>query len=429
MNATIEVQKQQEMFTEYPKAMEEFFQNRTIMIKKFPVELSAVAEDEFPEFRVSSAKQYFEYLNQEISFWQENDSKKVLEPFSYQSRLVNARTNFNNALNAYKAAGIAQGNQSMTNSINAINPGALYSKTQLTKAVLGYKSMKPEFLFGLKVGLQGNSNTSPGTGALNLEGFFAGLSYRGLLREKIKLTRKNISDISENVATANENYAQLNLQYTNAFTEQESRIKSIHSQTETKLRELDKEAEKQLIDIKMHFAELETKYSDNFTALEKNYSEHLKLEEPAKYWKEMDAECTKKGRIWLGVSIVWAQLIIGALIVTLAMIPNIFSEQSHWMDVIKNSAIITVVTSIAVYLLRVLIKLSMSSFHLSRDAKERNKLSYFYLALIHESAVTDKERAIVLNALFSRSDTGLLKGDATPAMSNNVAELVDTLRK
>ena len=37
-------------------------------------------------------------------------------------------------------------------------------------------------------------------------------------------------------------------------------------------------------------------------------------------------------------------------------------------------------------------------------------------ALLKDGAVSDKERELVLSALFSRSDTGLLKGDSSPEM-------------
>ena len=80
-------------------------------------------------------------------------------------------------------------------------------------------------------------------------------------------------------------------------------------------------------------------------------------------------------------------------------------------------------------MLRLFVKMTMSSFHLSRDAKERNNLTYFYLALIENKAVSKKERALILNSLFSRLDTGLLKGDSSPTMSGNVTELVENLNR
>lgn len=124
--------------------------------------------------------------------------------------------------------------------------------------------------------------------------------------------------------------------------------------------------------------------------LENLYEEKLKLQAPAEYWTQMEKEYTIKGRIWLGVSIGTAILIIVGMIITLSLMPNIFSQESHWFDIFKNSAILTIVASIATYMLRLFVKLTMSSFHLSRDAKERNKLSYFYLALIEKKAVTEK---------------------------------------
>ena len=418
-----------EMFTEYPEAMEKYFQGKKVIMKTFPIELVAVAEDEFPEFAITSAKQYIEYIDQELDFWKENDPRNVLEALSFQSRVNSAKTHFNNALNSYKVNNTYQGDRLMNSSISAISSGFLYSKTQLAKTVLEFITKRGEFINGFKAGVYNNPTLSPGTSATSLEGFFTALSYKGVLKEKIELTRDKCAQISENIAIANQNYADLNSKYTISFLEQELRIRSIHSQTEAKLQELNKESKKQLDDTASHFSKLEEKYNNNFKVLETVYSEHLKLEAPAQYWHEMDVEYTRKGRLWLGVSIALAVFTIGVLVLTLALLPNIFSADSHWLDVIKNSAMITVVTSIAVYLLRIFIKLSMSSFHLARDAKERNKLSYFYLALIHEGAVTDKERAIILNALFSRSDTGLLKGDSAPTMSNNVTELVDTLRK
>ncbi len=58
-----------------------------------------------------------------------------------------------------------------------------------------------------------------------------------------------------------------------------------------------------------------------------------------------------------------------------------------------------------------------SSFHLQRDAEEREQLTHVYLALTHEKDELDVEaRNIILQALFSRADTGLLGGDSGPTM-------------
>jgi hypothetical protein len=51
----------------------------------------------------------------------------------------------------------------------------------------------------------------------------------------------------------------------------------------------------------------------------------------------------------------------------------------------------------------------------------------FYLALKQDGSVSDKERIIILNSLFSRADTGLLKGDSSPTLPTNVNELLKNL--
>lgn len=61
-------------------------------------------------------------------------------------------------------------------------------------------------------------------------------------------------------------------------------------------------------------------------------------------------------------------------------------------------------------------KYMFSNFHLARDAEEREKLTYLYVSLLNKGDFSEDERKIVLQALFSRSDTGLLKEDSSPTM-------------
>ena len=63
-----------------------------------------------------------------------------------------------------------------------------------------------------------------------------------------------------------------------------------------------------------------------------------------------------------------------------------------------------------------LAKFTICSFHLARDAHERQQLRYVYLSLVHEKKIDATEQKIVLQSLFSRADTGLLKGEQAPTM-------------
>jgi hypothetical protein len=69
--------------------------------------------------------------------------------------------------------------------------------------------------------------------------------------------------------------------------------------------------------------------------------------------------------------------------------------------------------------MRAITKVMFSSFHLARDSEERNTLTYFYLSLVNDSKIDEKDRHLVVQSLFSRADTGLLKEDSSPTMPND----------
>lgn len=81
--------------------------------------------------------------------------------------------------------------------------------------------------------------------------------------------------------------------------------------------------------------------------------------------------------------------------------------------------VITFISFVA-FCIRALIKVMFSSFHLARDCEERYTLTYFYLSLTKESEVSQEDRQLVMQSLFSRADTGLLKDDSGPTMSNDI---------
>jgi hypothetical protein len=66
---------------------------------------------------------------------------------------------------------------------------------------------------------------------------------------------------------------------------------------------------------------------------------------------------------------------------------------------------------------------------LVRDAEERKQLSYVYLALKENGSIADTERHIVLQSIFSRADTGLLKEDSSPTMPSSILDKVSNSGK
>jgi hypothetical protein len=163
--------------------------------------------------------------------------------------------------------------------------------------------------------------------------------------------------------------------------------------------------------------------NERIAELEETYQEKLKLSEPAKYWSDRALVLNKRG--W---NIVWTivPLVVTVCISLFVILWNPPSEiMNSWFGGDKSAAIrwsliyITFLSFIA-YLIRALTKVMFSCFHLARDCEERHTLTYFYLALLKDSNVGDEQKQLIMQSLFSRADTGLLKEDSSPTMPNDM---------
>ena len=408
--------EQEEKFSPYPEQVDKYFQDNEIIIRTFPQEMSMVAEFEFPDFRVTSAKQYMDYLDEEIEFWQSKDPNQKLKSIVQYGNSTIAKQEFENAIKNIGSPSYFQ--NSLKNSVSRVRTGILYSKTKLAQILLEYIDRSKNFFDGFKAGILDNKSTSVSTNTDNLEGFLAALEYRETYRKYISYSEDTIKEFQENAEAASKRYSELNQTYVAAFHEQQNRIALITQQTNEHLTELDQKSAKQFADADARLVNME-----------KAYREKLRLEAPAEYWAKLKTSYSIKGYVWFGVSGLFAAAIIALLLIVLIKDVIVFSAEANWIENLKNSAIITIIASIGIYALRLATKMALSSHHLADDARERENLSLFYLSLIEKGAVTDKERALVLNALFSRSDTGLLKGDAAPSMPSNVADIIDIIKK
>jgi hypothetical protein len=160
--------------------------------------------------------------------------------------------------------------------------------------------------------------------------------------------------------------------------------------------------------------------------LKQLYEEKLRLEGPAQYWKNTSDVYERKGKGWRNWAIGSTCFFIGVFLFILILMPSTNTVLGIDFKSIKFTVIFTVIISLSVFMVNFFIKLSTSSFHLARDAYERYQLTYVYLSLLKEEGITEAERTIVLQSIFSRADTGLLKGDAGPTLpdGNTLSKLI-----
>lgn len=180
-----------------------------------------------------------------------------------------------------------------------------------------------------------------------------------------------------------------------------------------------------LINSKGSFEKLEKESNSKILSLEKTYQEKLKLEAPARYWKTKSDKFYKEGknaRTILISIIISSAAVIAILLFTSPewIFQNVF--QGNTTAIIRWSLLLITFLSLIAYAIKALSKVMFSSYHLARDAEERHTLTFFYLALLKESDLKDEERIMVIQSLFSRVDTGLLKDDSGPVMPNDLSK-------
>lgn len=165
---------------------------------------------------------------------------------------------------------------------------------------------------------------------------------------------------------------------------------------------------------------------DKKIQLEQAYREHMKFKAPAEYWKERASFLNIEGKKFMNWLILLTSMGVIMLFSLLWLTPedmleNIFSKNPA--RAIRWSIIFITLISLLFVGIQALKKAMFSSFHLARDAEEREKLTVFYLSLIKDSTITQEDRSLVLQALFSRADTGMLKDESSPTMPGIIDKL------
>ena len=161
--------------------------------------------------------------------------------------------------------------------------------------------------------------------------------------------------------------------------------------------------------------------------LEETYEAKLKLEKPAKYWQTKSTKYYQQGvdartilLLVIGVTAVFLSLI---LVVSPDWIfKNVFNENST--AIIRWSIVFITLLTLIAFSVKAITKYMFSSFHLARDAEERHTLTFFYLSLLKDTEVKDDDRKLILQSLFSRVETGLLKDDSSPTMPSDLISKV-----
>lgn len=146
--------------------------------------------------------------------------------------------------------------------------------------------------------------------------------------------------------------------------------------------------------------------------LEETYKSKLQLEAPETLWERRAAKYRKKSSWWTGGLLIF---IVGLLVsggYFADKIHDYVQEIAKGIPFISKSFVYVALISFLIYIIRIIIKIIISNQHMSMEYEQKAALTRFYQALIQDGKEVDKgEKLIIFNALFRKTDTGLIKSD------------------
>ena len=378
---------------------------------------------EIPTFNDGTIKRFkkfstfHNFIQKEVDFWK-----------NYNKGLLNEIYNHFNQINRNLISAVNNISTNISTAENSLNQAISLSKINKLPFLISETSLS-KFLINLY-----NINNLRADGAysflkntidtrINQKEYFIGLisafNYINLdetLKNKLSAEELSLGEISKKYT---ESIDSLEIYYNNKTQEVDESIIKFKDELTNWQSSTTKSYDETINQKKIEFEELK-----------KFYEEKLRIDSPAKYWEELHEEYNTKGKNWKNWSIFLSVLLITLLTFILYFFPSSFDITKGILSStnIKGTIIFTLIVSVAIYLIRFFIKLSTSAFHLSRDAKERFQLTHIYLSMLKEGALKEEDRLIILQSLFSRADTGLLKGDSSPKLPGDVGVLSNIIK-
>lgn len=367
----------------------------------------------------------YEYVNQQIEGWNRVDvtlPRELENSKTYFNQLKNSIIQFVNSYYNQIANNLTGYWRNIQNGFSNTNNFPLPYNIPESEFLIKVHKESPRYFQGAYIFLIGNNFNIN-----NKDSFFGALlAY--------EFSQKDNSEIVERRNSERSSISKIRNEFQKYLTESESvvvdHIKNANEKYEEFIKKIDDlKSEKDTL-FNTWFDDIKNTQWQNWydpttkrvKDLEDTYREKLKFEEPAKYWSERAGKLKTQG--WIALSLII--LLVGITCWSLGKILWAVPEQVYvsWFGDDKSAAIrwsiiyITLISFIA-YAIRALTKFMFSSFHLARDCEERHTLTYFYLSLLKDSNVDEKDRQLIMQSLFSRAETGLLKDDSSPTMPSD----------
>lgn len=182
----------------------------------------------------------------------------------------------------------------------------------------------------------------------------------------------------------------------------EEKRKEVQDQVDKNIAEMD--------DYKSKINDWEAEKHESLNALEETYRNKLQLEAPENLWNDRSKKYRKRANCWtisLCVVAIILLFVINWFVNSLHEFPKGITEKVPFLS---QQVLFIGVISFFVYIIRVMVKIVMSNHHIAMEYEQKATLTRFYQALTYKGIeVDDNEKLIIMSALFSKADTGLVK--------------------
>ena len=249
-------------------------------------------------------------------------------------------------------------------------------------------------------------------------GYYFSSSSQHMFYPALYLLRKNLSNIKDNVSDFE----------TSIVTPISSKLKDISKDADEQFREItsfveDKHNEIQtqynnkvseFTEFQKNLTEWQKEKQDKLSDLEETYKIKLSLEAPEELWNERAEGHENKAKEWTKFLVFTVVALIFALVGLVVVIHSYLNSIQSELPFISESFILISVISFFIYIVRILIKIVMSNHHLATEYKQKAALTRFYQSLTKAGTdISKEERLIIINSLFSKVETGLVKTDTS----------------
>lgn len=172
------------------------------------------------------------------------------------------------------------------------------------------------------------------------------------------------------------------------------------------------------------FSKAEAARSDSYEKLrselestQKAFEIQMELQAPVAYWRTRASQY-RAGARW---ALTFLLLFAVSSVIGLYCLYNIAASHLPtdataipYAALFRASAFALLMTSIAFWVGRVLLRIYLSSRHLATDAEERRTMITTFLALTKKSVLTDEDRKFILAPLFRPGADGIVSEEAAP---------------